>query len=209
MAAILVSYADMKELGLNKEAKSIAAQLNPMETAFYIKQVYDLWVSEGAQAKRKWVLYAAAIHGDEAVVTEIYAQLQYWAQHLRGAMAAEAVKALALSDVPTALLLVDQISRKFKYRPVKLAASKALDYAAEQFEISREELEDRIVPDLGFNEQMERVFDYGTRQFKVILTSSLSLEVYDEKGKKLKNMPAPAKTIFQSSPRRQMMHGNS
>ena len=138
----------MKELGLNKEAKSIAAQLNPMETAFYIKQVYDLWVSEGAQAKRKWVLYAAAIHGDEAVVTEIYAQLQYWAQHLRGAMAAEAVKALALSDVPTALLLVDQISRKFKYRPVKLAASKALDYAAEQFEISREELEDRIVPDL-------------------------------------------------------------
>lgn len=137
LAAILVSYADMKELGLNKEAKSIAAQLNPMETAFYIKQVYDLWVSEGAQAKRKWVLYAAAIHGDEAVVTEIYAQLQYWAQHLRGAMAAEAVKALALSDVPTALLLVDQISRKFKYRPVKLAASKALDYAAEQFEISR------------------------------------------------------------------------
>ena len=193
LAAMLVSYADMKELGLSKEAQIIAAQLNPAETAAYIKEVYRFWLSEGAPAKRKWVLYAAAIHGDEAVVAEIYAQLQSWAQHSRGAMASEAVKALALSDVPTALLLVDQISRRFKYRPVKLAAAQALDNAAAQFEISKEELEDRIVPDLGFDDQMERIFDYGKRKFKAVLTSSLTLEVYDEKGKLLKNMPAPGK----------------
>ena len=186
LAAMLVSYADMKELGLSKEAQIIAAQLNPAETAAYIKEVYRFWLSEGAPAKRKWVLYAAAIHGDEAVVAEIYAQLQSWAQHSRGAMASEAVKALALSDVPTALLLVDQISRRFKYRPVKLAAAQALDNAAAQFEISKEELEDRIVPDLGFDDQMERIFDYGKRKFKAVLTSSLTLEVYDEKGKLLK-----------------------
>ena len=94
---------------------------------------------------------------------------------------------------PQRCFSVDQISRRFKYRPVKLAAAQALDNAAAQFEISKEELEDRIVPDLGFDDQMERIFDYGKRKFKAVLTSSLTLEVYDEKGKLLKNMPAPGK----------------
>ena len=55
-------------------------------------------------------------------------------------------------------------------------------------------MEDRIVPNLGFNTQMERIFDYGKRQFRVVLTPTLSLAVYDENGKQLKNLPAPGKT---------------
>ncbi|MDE7272388.1 MAG: DUF4132 domain-containing protein [Lachnospiraceae bacterium] len=194
LAAILISYADRKELGISRDAARLAAELNPSELAAYIKELYHFWFSEGAQAKRKWVLYAASIHGGETIVTDLYAQIQDWPKNGRGAMAAEAVKALALNPSPTALVLVDQISRKFKYYQVKSAAAEALDYAAEQLGISRDEMEDRIVPSLGFDEQMERIFDYGRRKFKVVLTPALSLEVYDEKGKKLKSMPAPGKT---------------
>lgn len=194
LAAILVSYADMKELGINKDAKRLAAMLNPSELALYIKEVYRYWLTDGAQAKRKWVLYATAIHGGGTIVAELYAQLQDWAKNARGAMAAEAVRAMALNPAPTALVQVDQIARKFKPYQVKKAAEDALGYAAQQLGITREELEDRIVPDLGFDTQMERIFDYGKRQFKVILTPALTLEVYDEKGKQLKNMPAPGKT---------------
>ena len=49
------------------------------------------------------------------------------------------------------------------------------------------------MPKLGFDEQMERVFDYGKRTFRVSLTPALTLEVCDDKGKKLKNMPSPGK----------------
>ena len=49
------------------------------------------------------------------------------------------------------------------------------------------------MPDLGFDENMERIFDYGERIFKVRITQTLDFEVYDENGKKLKNLPAPAK----------------
>ena len=59
--------------------------------------------------------------------------------------------------------------------------------------MDREELSDKIVPSLGFDKNGERIFDYGTRKFKVILTPSLEIEVYDEKDKKLKNLPAPGK----------------
>ncbi|MDE7477355.1 MAG: DUF4132 domain-containing protein, partial [Lachnospiraceae bacterium] len=194
LAAILISYADMETLGMNKEAERVAAELQPAELAAYIKEVYNCWIHDGAQAKRKWVLYATSIHGSETIVTDMYTQIQDWPKNSRGAMAAEAVKALSLNSSPTALVFVDQISRKFKYYQVKEAAAQALDYAAEQLGISRDEMEDRIVPSLGFDEQMEQIFDYGKRQFKVILTTTLSLEVYDDKGKKLKNMPAPGKT---------------
>lgn len=80
------------------------------------------------------------------------------------------------------------------FRQVKSAAAQALDYAAEQLGISREDLEDRIVPNLGFDQRMERIFDYGKRQFRVLLNTNLSLEVYASNGKKLKNLPAPGKT---------------
>ncbi len=194
LAAMLISYADKKELGISKEAARLAAELNPMELASYVKDLFNFWLRDGAQAKRKWVLYTASIHGGEAIVADLYAQIQDWPKNSRGALAAEAVRALALNPSPTALVLVDQISRKFKYYQVKDAAQQALDYAAEQLGISRDEMEDQIVPSLGFDKQMERIFDYGKRQFKVILTATLSLEVYDEKGKKLKSMPAPGKT---------------
>lgn len=194
LAAILVSYADMSALGVNREARRLAAELRREELAAYAGEVYRCFMEDGAQAKKKWVLYMSSIHGGEAMVPILYAQIQDWAGNARGAMAAEAVKALALNDAPTALLQVDQIARKFKFRQVKSAAAQALEYAAEQLGISREDLEDRIVPNLGFDQRMERIFDYGKRQFRVLLNTNLSLEIYDGNGKELKNLPAPGKT---------------
>lgn len=193
LAAVLVSYADMQDLGISKNAEKLAAELHTGELADYVRELYDLWIAEGAPAKKKWVIYAASIHGGEKIVPVLYAQIQDWAKNSRGAMASEAVRALALGGTSTALLLVDQIARKFRFRQVKDAAGRALSYAAEQLGITKAELEDRIVPDLGFDERMEQTIDYGNRQFRVQLTPELTLEVYDGKGKKLKNLPSPGK----------------
>ena len=193
LQAILVSYADMSVPGVNQKALRLAAELEEKELGRYVQELFDKWLAAGAEAKKKWVLYAASIHGGEEIVPVFWKQIQEWPEHSRGAMAAEAVKALALNGGTTALLKVDQISRKFKFRQVKTAAGEALQSAAAALGISRAELEDRIVPDLGFDERMERVFDYGTRQFRVYLTPALELEILDGDGKRLKNMPSPGK----------------
>ena len=193
LAAVLVSYADMSAAGMSTEAKVLAGDLDERELHRYMAELFDKWLGSGAEAKKKWVLYAASIHGGEEIVPAFKKQIQEWPQHARGAMAAEAVKALALNGSAQALLLVDQISRKFKFRQVKAAAAQALDFAAASLGISREELEDKIVPTLGFGENMERIFDYGGRQFAVYLTPALELEIQDGEGKRLKNMPAPGK----------------
>lgn len=193
LAAILVCYADMGIPGVSKEAAALAEDLNPEELAQCMETLFERWMETGAEAKKKWVLYAASIHGGERIIPVLHTQIQEWPKASRGTMAAEAVKALALNGSPTALLLVDQISRKFKFRQVKAAAGDALSCAANQLGITKAELEDRIVPNLGFNEQMEQVFDYGPRKFQVLLSAALELEVYDGNGKRLKNLPAPGK----------------
>lgn len=193
LQAILTAYADRSVPGLSPEAAVLASELNPSELGTYVAELFNKWLESGAEAKKKWVLYAASLHGGTGIVDIFRHQIQEWPQHSRGALAAEAVKALALNGSSEALLYVDQISRKFKFRQVKAAAGEALEYAASELGITRAQLEDRIVPNLGFDENLKRIFDYGTRSFSVYLTPALELEIFDNSKKKVKNLPAPGK----------------
>ena len=193
LQAILLCYVSQEQNGVNKNANLLADELDPSEFAVYVNELFDRWLAAGAESKKRWVLYAAAIHGGEEIIQKIQHQIQEWPQTARSAIAAEAVKALALNPSPRALLLVDGIARKFKFKQVKAAAGEALSFAAKELGITREELSDRIVPDLGFDAQMKRTFDYGGRVFCVRITTALEIEVFDEAGKKLKNLPAPGK----------------
>ncbi len=193
MLAVLAAYADMESPGMNQEAEKMAEILNARELAAYVYSVYDGWLKAGAEAKKRWVLYVVSIHGGAEIIPVLYEQIKEWSEHSRGAIASDAVRALALNGSSEALLLLDQMSRKFKFRQIKNAAGEALSNAASELGISREELEDNLVTDMGFDGQMERTFDYGPRKFIVRLNQSLELEVYDENGKRFKNLPSPGK----------------
>lgn len=191
LQALLLCYSSMPKPGVNPSGTLLAEDLEPQELAIYVGELFDKWMTAGAEAKKRWVLYAASIHGGADMVQKLHHQIQEWPQNARGAIATDAVQALALSPQPQALLIVDSIARKFKFKQVKAAAGQALEFAASQLGLTREQLEDKIVPDLGFDERMERKFDYGARSFTVTVTPALEIEIYDENGKKLKNMPAP------------------
>ena len=193
LQAILLYYYSMTDCGYNENAEFLAKVLVAKEFAVYVNELFDKWLAAGAEAKKRWVLYAASIHGSSEIILRLKHQIREWPKQARGMIACEAVQALSLNPLPQALLAVDGIARKFKYRQGKTAAENALNFAAEQRGISREELADQIVPDLGFDERMGRDFDYGERKFRVMLTPALEIEVFDGKGKKLKNLPAPSK----------------
>lgn len=193
LQAILLCYTGMSSAGISRDAKLLTEILNEAEFSVYVNELFDKWLEAGAEVKKRWVMYIGAIYGGSDMVRKLHHQIQEWPAHARGSIAADAVMALALSPNPQALLMVDAIARKFKFKQVKAAAGKALELAATELGLTREELEDKIVPDLGFDEQMERHFDYGERSFTVAITPALEIEVFDETGKRLKNLPAPGK----------------
>ena len=193
MQAILISYSGMPTPGVNGEVRILTDQLDQDELNLFMEELFERFLSAGAEAKRKWVLYAASIHGGSRIVPTLKHQIDEWAANSRGAIAAEAVKALSVNSSPTALLIVDGMARKYKFKQVRKAAQDAMAFAAAQLGLTVEELADRIVPDLGFDEKLERHFDYGTRSFTVKISPDLDIEVKDQTGKKIKTLPAVGK----------------
>ncbi|MBR7178680.1 MAG: DUF4132 domain-containing protein [Oscillospiraceae bacterium] len=192
--AMLLSYCELGRVGRSDTAAGLATNLDAGDLTKLACEVYDLWFADGAQAKHKWVLSFAAVFGGAAMTPRLRKAIHDWPEHQRGAIACDAVMALALSTDPAAIVIVDGISRKFKFRQVKQAAAAALENAAQELGITAEELADRIVPDLGFGKDGKRVFDYGKRSFTVRLTPTLELMITNDQGKAVKNLPAPGKT---------------
>lgn len=193
MQAIILCYAGMTIPGRNENAELLAKELNTEELNRYAAEIFSKWYSAGAESKTKWALFFSVIHGGSDMLDTILKCIKEWAENMRGAIAAEAVKAMALNGSSQALMAVDNLAHKFKQKQVKKAAIAAIGTAAEALGITADELGDRIVPTLGFNENMEQIFDYGTRKFSVFITPTLELEIFDESGKKLKNIPSPGK----------------
>ena len=192
--AILLSYCELGRVGRSDTAATLAEGLDRSDLEKLACEVYERWFGAGAQAKHKWVLSFAAVFGGTAMTPRLQKAIHDWPEHQRGAIACDAVMALALSTDPAAIVIVDGLSRKFKFRQVKQAAAAALENAARELGITAEELADWIVPDLGFGVDGKRVFDYGKRSFTVRLTPTLELEITNDQGKAVKNMPAPGKT---------------
>jgi len=193
MLAFLLCYSLQGKIAINEDGERIAKMLNESDLEFYANQIFSKWLDNGAEAKKKWVLTFSSIYGGNQIIPRIREKIDEWAKSLRGVIAGEAIKALALNKSKIALLIVDNISRKYKYNQVKNSAKEALEFVAEQRGISKEELSDKIVPTLGFDKDGERIFDYGTRKFKVIISPNLDIEIYDESEKKLKTLPVPNK----------------
>ena len=193
LQAILLCYANMSEPGMNPDANLLAESLKEAELAVYVDELFNKWLEAGADTKKRWVMYAASIHGGRNMMKKLYQQIQDWAKNSRGAIAASAVQALAMNPSSEALVLVDTLAHKSKSKQVKAGAEKTLKEMADKLGLTKEEFIDKIVPDFGFDERSIRAFDYGDRSFTVTITPALELEVVDENGKKMKNLPAPGK----------------
>ena len=210
--AIMLSYASMKKFTRNFFASELAQSLDQEEFALFAQEVFRRWYDKGAETKTKWVLYFCATHGGSAMHSEFVRCISEWGDYavflrkaretyytnpnnnkmltMRTSVAGDAVRALAMSGSDEALLIVDNIARKFKGKSVRKSAVDAMACAADGLGITAEELADRLVPDLGFDENLCRVFNYGNRQFSVYIRPTLELEIYSG-DKKIKSMPKP------------------
>ncbi|MBD5159476.1 MAG: DUF4132 domain-containing protein, partial [Ruminococcus sp.] len=192
LKALIILYSDMSAF-TNDTANELAGKIKPSELNDFTMEVFNRWADKGASAKTKWVMWFCGVHGGHGMIEMLMKYIKEWSEHSRGAIASEAVMAMALNGSPEALVNVDSIARKFRHKQVRNSAKKALDDVAELLGITKEELADKIVPDMHFDEKMCRVFDYGNRQFNVYLTPTLEIEIFNG-DKKLKNLPKPAKS---------------
>lgn len=160
--------------------------------AAFTAEALRIWIDVQAPAKEKWMLPLAARFGSRDVIDLLGRQIKEWTENSRGALVADAVRALAFMNDTAALMTIDRLGRTIKNRQVKGAAEEALQLTAENQGLSKEQLADRLVTTLGFDERGELVLSYGERSFTVKVSTDLQLSAVSvETGKAVKSLPAP------------------
>ncbi len=86
------------------------------------------------------------------------------------------------------------IAQKLKFKSITGAGKRKIANIAESRELTVAELEDRLAPDLGLDDNGSLLLDFGPRQFTVSFDETLKPFVRDASGSRLKDLPKPNKS---------------
>ncbi|HTU93527.1 MAG TPA: DUF4132 domain-containing protein, partial [Gemmataceae bacterium] len=171
--------------------KAIKEHIDPAVRDAFAWKLFEMWLGEGAPSKEKWALLAVGHLGGDGSALKLTPLLRAWpgeSQHQRAVTGLECLRTIG-SD--TALMQLNGIAQKLKFQGLKKKAQEFMEAIATDRGMSRTQLEDRIVPDLDLDERGTRVFDFGPRQFTVVLDADLKPVVRDESGKLKSDLPKP------------------
>lgn len=111
--------------------------------------LFTQWLAAGAPPKEKWALASLAHFPSDDWATVVGALCHQWAQGGFPARAQEAVATLGRMGTRVALAEVHRLSTRIRTVALRARARLAFNEAAQRLGLSAEELEDRLVPEVG------------------------------------------------------------
>lgn len=193
-ALVWAATKAVDETTYKAEFEQARQELDLSTTGELIWRVFDNWEMHGAGKATDWAMMAIGIlgTGNEGLKLSVYLKRWPGENAYRRAQKGLAVYRMIGSDL--ALMTLNGIAAKVKYKSVKSAANDLIQAIARNRGLTPEELADRIIPDCGLDEEGKREFDYGDRKFSLVLDDNLQPVVRDlSKDKILKNLPKPGK----------------
>lgn len=185
---------ELKEKGLEESStllKNLKEHAESTSLDNFVWKLFELWISLGASNKDKWAFTALGKLGGDRIALKLTPMIKVWpgeSQHQRAVLGLEILKAIG-SD--TALMQLNGIAQKVKFKGLKEMANTFMESIAKKKGLRKSELEDRVVPDCGLDENGKREFDFGARKFQFVLGPDLKPMVKDEDGKIKDDLPKP------------------
>ncbi|MBA2671853.1 MAG: DUF4132 domain-containing protein, partial [Gemmatimonadetes bacterium] len=153
--------------------------------------LFNGWLYGGTSPKEKWAMAALGLLGGDDTVNRLAPLVREWpgqSQHQRAVYGLECMRVIGTD---TALLQINRIALKLKFKALQNRARECMEAIAASRGLTRPELEDRVVPDLGLDENGSRLFDYGSRQFTFAAGPDLKPMVREGTGKLIGDLPKP------------------
>lgn len=166
-------------------------QCDPVSLDAFGWKLFESWLVTGAPSKENWALLAVGWLGNDTSALKLAPMIRAWpgeSQHARAVMGLECLREIGTD---TALMQINGIAQKVKFQGIKTRAKECMEAIAVDRRMSRDELEDRIVPDCGLDEQGSRVLDFGDRQFRLVLGDNLKPMIKDADHKLKPDLPKP------------------
>jgi hypothetical protein len=166
----------------------------PASLAEFAWDVFEAWMAAGTPSKNNWAFAALGLLGDDETVRRLVPRIREWpgqAAHLR---AVAGLDMLAAIGTDVALMQLDGLASRAKSKLLRDRAKEKTASVAAARGLGTDELADRLVPDLGLDEQGTLVLDFGPRRFLVDFDETLKPFVKDAQGVRLKDLPKPLKS---------------
>ena len=154
-------------------------------------QLFTAWLAAGAASKENWAFLAVGWLGNDTSALKLAPMIRHWPSENQHARAVAGLECLRQIGSDMALVQINSIAQKVKFQGIKTYAKHCMESIATERQMSRDELEDRIVPDCGLDERGSKVFDFGDRQFQLALADNLKPMVKDADHKLKADLPKP------------------
>ncbi|WP_374436643.1 DUF4132 domain-containing protein [Inhella sp.] len=172
----------------------LRALCTPASLAGFAWDLFLAWLSAGAPSKEAWAFQALGLLGDDDTAQRLAPRIREWpgeAAHARAVLGLDVLAAIG-SDV--ALMHLNGIAAKVKFKGLQEKAKEKIAAVAELRGFTPEQLADRLVPELGLDDDGRLPLDFGPRQFFVHFDEALKPFVKDAQGLRLKDLPKPTKS---------------
>ncbi|MFK8001773.1 MAG: DUF4132 domain-containing protein, partial [Polyangiales bacterium] len=152
--------------------------------------LFHQWLLSGAPMKTKWPFFGLAHFGDGRAARALGPLAKEWAPGGFPSRAQLAIDVLAAMGSDSALMEIYKTAERVRSRGLARHARKTLTELAAARDLSMEELTDRLVPDLGLDEDGTTELSYGeARSFQVRFDEQLRPQLYGADGKAIKSLP--------------------
>jgi len=162
--------------------------------AAFAWDLFSIWLTEGAVGKENWALRALGWLGDDETARRLTPMIRKWPGEAAHARAVQGLDVLAMIGSDVALMHLNGIAEKLKFKGLQEKAREKIAALAEARDLSPEELADRLVPDFDLDERGGLDLEFGPRRFRVGFDEFLKPWVKDENGPRLKDLPKPNKS---------------
>lgn len=157
----------------------------------FVWRLVELWQCAGASEAHTWAVGAVGFLGSDESVLKLVSLIRDAKGPSGRKRILRGLDALAAIGSPLAVSQLNTLARQVRSRPAREQARQLLERLAHTRGLSRVELEEAAVPNLGFTAEGGPTFDFGPRKFTAVLATGLRLLVRDGAGAVRTDLPEP------------------
>ena len=173
---------------------AVRAECTPESLSALAWALFEQWVASAVGSKENWAFTALGLLGDNEAARRLTPLIRTWPGESQHARAALGLEILAGIGTDLALMHLHGVAEKVKFKALQDKAREKIAAIAAARGLTSEELADRLVPDLGLDENGSLTLDFGSRTFTVGFDETLAPLVRDAAGKTLGELPKPGKS---------------
>lgn len=160
----------------------------------FVWALFTAWIGAQCPSEERWAFDALAHLGGDEAARRLSPVLKEWSSRGASPRAKSAIEILGRMGTELSLSYVQRLSETSKNKALRKKANDVLDTVAAERGLTRDDLDDRLVPDLGLGSDGFLVLDFGSRRFRAGFDSRLKPVVLDEVGARLGRLPSARKT---------------